>query len=84
MVQHLDRRLDHVYDPKGYANEQQCLYGLENHIAVLNKAGFTRSFLGVENWGPHLEHPFRVAPKDANDKVVFLPGGTTELTAFTN
>ena len=48
------------------------------------KGGFTRSLLGVDNWGPHLEHPFTVAAKDANAKVVFLPGGTTELTAFTN
>ena len=37
--------------------------------------------MSLDNWSAHLGIPFRDKAKKANIKVVFVPGGTTKLTA---
>ena len=64
MVKKLDKRIKHIYDPKAYANEQQCLWGLRNHANTLERAGIEQSFLGLDNWGPHLGIPFKTLAKE--------------------
>ena len=81
MVQRLDKRVEHLYDPKAYANEQQVQWGLSNHIKIVKRCRMETSFLGTDNWGPHLGVEFREKAKEAGIKVVYTPGGTTELTA---
>ena len=81
MIDALDKRLFNLFDPKGYANEQQCLTGLDNHRKILKRNRYQLTFLGLDNWSAHLGIPFRGKDKKANIKVVFVPGGTTELTA---
>ena len=82
MTKAFDKRNFYLYDPKGYANILQCHEGLRNHIKILRQAGITKSVLGLDNWGPHIGAPFGKIAADAKIKLIFVPGGTTELTAL--
>ena len=55
--------------------------GLKNHIKILKRAGNEMSSLGVDNWCPNLGDPFRQKLKESSIKLIFVPGGTAELTA---
>ena len=81
MTSAFDKRNLYLYDPKGYANNLQCLERLRNHIAILKRAGIKKSILGLDNWGPHIGVPFGTAAAKANIKLIFVPATTTELTA---